>query len=175
LHNRLQTIDPLAAAKIHPRDGRRVVRALEVFEATGKPLSTFWREQEPGVTITVAAVTRQRVEIYDRINRRVLRMLDEDGVLDEARRVMSLSLSHTASQVHGLPFLAPYVRGELSREQTVTAWQQQVRNYAKRQLTWFRAEPMTRWVELKRGDTISLAAERIVRVLDGQTSHTGAA
>ncbi len=166
LHTRLQRIDPLAAAKIHPHNSRRVVRALEVFEVTGRPLSSFWREQGPGVAMSMVALTWPRAELYDRINQRVQRMLDHEGVLDEARQVMGWPLSRTARQVHGLPFLAAHVRGELSREQAVAAWQQQVRQYAKRQLIWFRAAPRLRWIELTASDTIATAAERALQALE---------
>ena len=90
-HERLQRIDPLAASKIHPNDARRLVRALEVYELTGKPLSNFWKQSaETDWSITTApalqrmvliGLTRDRDELYERINRRVERMIREEGVL----------------------------------------------------------------------------------------------
>ncbi|MBI4354587.1 MAG: tRNA (adenosine(37)-N6)-dimethylallyltransferase MiaA [Candidatus Omnitrophica bacterium] len=164
-HRRLQTIDPLAASKIHPHDARRVVRALEVYEVTGRPLSNFWRSAPSGTwdqageatPITVIGLTSPREELYDRINRRVERMIEDEAVLEEVRRLRKVPLSLTAQKVHGLRFLEAYLKGTASREETIRVWQQQVRRYARRQLTWFRAMPKIQWISLgKIGDTNKL-------------------
>ena len=163
LFARLQQVDPTAAARIHPHDARRVVRALEVFEMTGRPLSSYWSEQRRlRVPALIVGVTRERAELYARIDRRVQRMLREERVLDEVRRLDLGRLSRTARQVHGLRYLEPFLRGELSETEMIPAWQQQVRNYAKRQWTWFRAEPRIHWITMTRGQSESRTTEQIL-------------
>lgn len=163
LHERLQVVDPHVAAKVHPNDARRVVRALEVYELTGRPLSSFWRWNEgPVAPMPIIGLDRDRSELHERINARVLRMLDDEHVLEEVRSVSQLPLSRSALQVHGLRFLQAYLRGEQSREETIRLWQQQVRQYARRQLIWFRAMPDIRWIAVANGETPQRIAERIL-------------
>ncbi len=166
LHARLTRVDPRAAKVVHPNDARRVVRAMEVYESTGEPLSNFWeRTAGPAVTIRVIGLTRERAELYERINRRVVRMLDDEGVLEEARQVGTLRLSHTAGQVHGLRHVNAYLAGERSRDETMALWQQQVRNYARRQLIWFRAVEGLAWVTISADDAPGRAAERVCEAI----------
>jgi len=162
-HWRLAQVDPETASKLHPHDARRIVRALEVYEVTGEPLSQFWhRTNGRALEITIIGLNRDRRELYERINRRVERMIRDDGVLEEAKQVLALSLSPTARQVHGLRFLEAYLNGECSLNETIAQWQQQVRNYAKRQLTWFRAEPRIRWITITAEEQSDSIAERIL-------------
>ena len=140
LHEQLQVRDPLAAAKIHPHDTRRLVRALEVYELTGEPLSGRWgRSTAEALPMTVIGLTREREELYSRINARVEHMIRDEDVLEEVRRVRGRQMSHTARQVHGLAYLEAYLDGARGLEETITLWQRQVRQYARRQLIWFRA------------------------------------
>ena len=163
LYERLKAVDPVAATNIHPHDTRRLVRALEVYELTGEPLSRFWqRTDAPVLPMTLIGLNRNRAELYERINRRVERMIREDGALEEAKCVSGLPLSHTARQVHGLSFLEASLRGERSLSDTVTLWQQQVRRYARRQLIWFRADPRIRWITIAPNETSEAVVERIL-------------
>ncbi len=163
LHARLQGIDPQAASKIHPNDARRVVRALEVYELTGKPLSSFWeRDSTQRLPMELIGLTRERSELYERINQRVERMLGDAAVREDARAALGLALSHTARQVHGLRYLEAYLRGDATREQTSARWKQQVRNYAKRQLIWFRADPRIRWISLGSDEPVGVIVDRIL-------------
>ena len=179
-HQRLAGIDPAAAAKIHPHDARRVVRALEVYEVTGQPLSRLWRhapggswresETDRGLSdMMVVGLTRPREELYERINRRVERMIQDEAVCGEVRRMRAdprgSALSLTARKVHGLRFLEAYLTGETSREETIRLWQQQVRHYARRQLTWFRADPRIQWVTSARDESPGMIVDRLLTVL----------
>ena len=150
LHKRLQGVDPVAASKIHPNDPRRTVRALEVYELTGRPLSGSWRwaDDGQGLPMMLIGLHRDRAELYERINRRVEHMIRDERVLEEVRALpdSGVALSRTARQVHGLRFLEAYLRGRQLLEEVIPQWQQQVRNYAKRQLTWFRAESRIQWL-----------------------------
>lgn len=148
LHARLRQVDPIAAGKIHSNDARRLVRALEVYELTGKPLSSFWAwDRGRPSPITVLGLARDRAQLYERINRRVERMIRDEDVLGEVRPLLDVPLSQTARQVHGLKYLASYLRGEQPLDEVVPLWQRQVRQYARRQLIWFRADPRIRWMD----------------------------
>ena len=173
LYERLKAVDPVAATNIHPHDTRRLVRALEVYELTGEPLSRFWqRTDAPVLPMTLIGLNRNRAELYERINRRVERMIREDGALEEATRVSGLPLSHTARQVHGLKFLEAYLKEERTLADTIRLWQQQVRNYARRQLTWFRAEPRIRWITIESDDTVEAVVDQILKQLEsGQVAE----
>lgn len=142
LYRRLQDRDPQTAARLHPNDLRRVVRALEVLELTGKSLSAQHREgplpPEHRPTI-VYWLSPPRDWLYRRINDRVESMLNS-GWLDEVRDLLAEDepLSHTASQALGYKELIEHLRGERSFAETVERIQTRTRQFAKRQHTWFR-------------------------------------
>jgi tRNA dimethylallyltransferase len=152
LHARLQAIDPRTATRLHPNDVRRVVRALEVFEGTGRPISELQRtwntatfsNDATGGSPGVRAIWLNwpREELYERINRRVLGML-EIGWLDEARRLLTLPrpLSPEAEQALGYRDLFAFLEGKQTWEATVDWIQTHTRQFAKRQLTWLRSLP----------------------------------
>ena len=151
LYNRLQGIDSVAASRIHPNDARRIIRALEVYALTGKPISSWWRAASVELLhgqVTVIGLTRDREELYHRIDTRVLHMVYEEGVINEVRQLLRLPLSRTTRQVHGLADIEAYLAGRITLKDMVAVWQQRVRNYARRQLTWFRQTPKIQWVEI---------------------------
>ncbi len=148
LHQQLAAVDAKAAAKLHPNDVRRVVRALEVFDATGTPLSvlqTSWAEAP--TLLPCVVLDSPRDELYDRINGRVLAML-AGGWVDEARSLLALPrpLSPEARQALGYGDLFAHLSAGLPWADTVTSIQTRTRQFAKRQLTWFRALPAAVWV-----------------------------
>ena len=142
LHLRLQQLDPSTAERLHPNDLRRVVRALEVHELTGQPLSAQHREeplpldQRPANVIWLSP---PRDWLYERINQRVASML-EAGWLDEVRALLAepQPMSLTASQALGYKELIEHLRGERSLPETIESIQTRTRQFAKRQHTWFR-------------------------------------
>ncbi len=151
LYNRLQGIDSVAASQIHPNDARRIIRALEVYTLTGRPISSWWRSASAELLhgqVTVVGLNRERDDLYQRINDRVLQMIYEDGVINEVRQLLRLPLSRTVRQIHGLADIERYLSGRVLLKETIEIWQQRVRNYAKRQLTWFRQTPNVVWVDL---------------------------
>ena len=151
LYNRLQGIDAVAASRIHPNDARRIIRALEVYALTGRPISSWWRQASAELTqgkLLVLGLNRDRDELYARINTRLLEMVYEHGVINEARRLLRLPLSRTVRQVHGLADTEHYLAGDCSLAEMIQTWQQRVRHYARRQLIWFRRVPSLQWVEL---------------------------
>lgn len=138
----LAKCDPAAATRLAPGDRQRLIRAWEVFEATGVPLSEWQaRPREPGhaLDFRLIGLVPPRAELYARIDRRFLEMLDR-GALDEARHFERLGISPSlpANKALGLPELRRHFAGEIGLSEATRLAQQATRNYAKRQLTWFR-------------------------------------
>jgi tRNA dimethylallyltransferase len=154
LHQRLAAVDPKTAARLHPNDVRRVVRALEVHILSGKPISDWqqtWdtpafvanpEKAPPPVPIPAIALELPREELYDRINQRVGTMLD-GGWLEEVRRLRELPrpLSREARQALGYRELLSHLEGSLSLNEASELIRTRTRQFAKRQLTWFRHIP----------------------------------
>lgn len=145
LFDRLATVDPAAATRLHPNDLRRVIRALEVWELTGKPISawqTQWKATPSAGPARCLVLDRPREELYQRIDARVLQMID-DGLVEEARALRRLGrpLSREAAQALGYKEMFAHLEGQASLEQTVQLIQKRSRHFAKRQLTWFRHMP----------------------------------
>jgi tRNA dimethylallyltransferase len=143
LHNRLAEVDPASAARLHPNDLRRIIRALEVWELTGEPLSrrrTQWT-QPPAEADTdrILWLDLPREVLYARIDTRVEHMMKE-GLVEEVRRLAGLpqSLSREARQALGYKEVLDHLAGVGSLEETVSLIRMRTRNLAKRQVTWFR-------------------------------------
>ena len=153
LHEELRSADPLAAAEIRPSDPQRIVRALEVHDATGRSL-LHWRDMPADPPLLSAdrlvrvVVEPPRATLYARIEARFDQMV-EAGALDEVRALLARTLAPDmpAMKAIGVRPLAAYVRGELSLEQAVAASKLDTRRYAKRQMTWFRNQ-MADWRRL---------------------------
>lgn len=143
LHQRLALIDPPTASRLHPNDLRRIVRALEVWELTGRPMSVWQTQWEKDAPVRVAApvlwLDLPRAELYARIDARVLGMI-EGGLVDEAETLRRLQspLSREAAQALGYQEAFDFLDGRLSRDEMIARVQLRSRQFAKRQLTWFR-------------------------------------
>ena len=150
LYAELQRIDPDYAAQVHPNNLLRVIRALELFEATGRRMSDQRREARPAEApyhaLCLCLTCRDRAVLYSRIDRRVDEMV-ENGVLDEARQVYDHRDAYrTAAQAIGYKEFFPYFEGTANLTECTERLKQATRNYAKRQLTWFRRDPRIRWL-----------------------------
>jgi tRNA dimethylallyltransferase len=165
LYERLRGVDAVAASRIHRNDARRIIRALEVYALTGRPISTWWRQASAELLhgqVTVIGLNRDREELYQRINTRLLRMIYDEGVINEVRQLLKLPVSRTARQVHGLADIEAYLSGSCSLKEMIEAWQQRVRQYARRQLIWFRQTPQIQWVHVPSGEHPWETAGRIL-------------
>lgn len=153
LHAELQRRDPLTASKLRPTDRQRLVRALEVIEATGRPLSEWQAIKGKPVVdagrVAKLVITHDRDVLYERSDRRFRQMMAE-GALAEAERVMQLQLDARLPAMHvlGLNPLMALARGEIDREAAIAAASQETRNYVKRQMTWLRRH-MIAWSWLR--------------------------
>jgi len=192
LYKRLQKIDPLAAKKIHPHDLRRVIRALEVFEATGKTISELKTqvvslEDELGVKVKIFALDVPRVLLYKRIEQRTARMFKQ-GLLREARRAFKkYRFSKPARMMLGYRQLKEFLKGRYEApnfntrskiSSTFSSQKSGVRlthlknalalataHYARRQLIWFRQKKEITWLHLEGTESAATVAKRIKRVL----------
>jgi tRNA dimethylallyltransferase len=168
LHARLQSVDPVSAARIHANDTRRVIRALEVYTTTGLALSQFQRQlplpvdERPSNVFWLAP---PRAWLHKCINRRVEKMFAE-GLLDEVRRLLASPqpLSRTARQALGYQEAIDHLAGRFSLEETITRIQARTRQFAKRQHTWFRHLEECRTVGITGDETASELAERLSRI-----------
>jgi tRNA dimethylallyltransferase len=163
LHGRLRKVDPAAAARIHPNDARRLIRALEVFEATGKPIS-LWQKERKGLRgefpLRIFCLNMRRDELYRRIEQRVEEMF-ASGLEREARAALKRPLSRTAGFAIGLREIKGYLDGEYGLEVAKELIKRNTRNYAKRQLTWFRKDKSIEWVEIAQDEKPQQVAKRL--------------
>jgi tRNA dimethylallyltransferase len=148
LHAELARRDPLTAARLRPTDPQRIVRALEVLEATGRPLAEWQAEKQPPILPLAQtfplAVQAERAELYRRCDARFDAMI-ADGAIEEARAVAALALDPAlpAMRAVGLPPLIAYARGEIVFEEAAERAKTSTRNYAKRQTTWINGNFIT--------------------------------
>jgi tRNA dimethylallyltransferase len=168
LHGRLASVDPVAAGRIHQHDVRRIIRALEVFSRTGRPLSELQRQRPLPLEDRPANVfwlSPPRSWLYERINRRVEKMF-EKGLLDEVRRLLAgpQPLSRTAQQALGYQEAIEHLEGRLSLSETIERIQTRTRQFAKRQHTWFRHLEECRAVEITGDETPAQVADRLSRL-----------
>jgi tRNA dimethylallyltransferase len=149
LHDRLVQVDPPTAQRLHVNDVRRVIRALEVFELTGQPISSFQTQwsSAPRHDATWLGMNCDKELLGQRINARVKLMM-EAGWLDEVRTLLNKyeRLSKTAGEATGYTQLASHLQGELSIEQAVEETKVQTRQLARRQMKWFRRFENVNWI-----------------------------
>ncbi len=149
LYEKLKEIDPAAVKRIHPNDKQRIIRALEVYHLTGKPISRihdehrFKSRQYQSLKI---ALYRPREELYKRINTRVHQMITR-GLVEEVQRLLEEGYNPELNSMTSIGYqhIARYLSGEITLERAIELLQRDTRRYAKRQLTWFRGDRDYRW------------------------------
>lgn len=150
LHDQLMKLDPLSAEKIHPNNVRRVIRALEILQCTGKTMSEWQQTQkpEPLYNAAIIGLTMEREQLYERINKRVDIMIEE-GLVDEVKSLYQKGIRGCQSiQAIGYKELYEYFDGKISLDQAIYSLKQNSRHYAKRQLTWFRNKMDVKWFDM---------------------------
>jgi len=151
LYRRLQKVDPAAAARIHPNDTYRILRALEVHQVTGKPISHLQRvhgfRDLRYRTIKIGLIPERDI-LYDRIDRRVDMMLAR-GLLGEVKRLLNQGYASGLKSMQSIGYrhMADYLLGHTPWDETIRLFKRDTRRYAKRQITWFRADPDILWVQ----------------------------
>ena len=163
LHEMLSAIDPIAAARIHVNDMKRIIRAIEVFEQTGKTLTAHGgdfansRGEDILFEPVIAGVTMDRRLLYERIEQRVDSMMRR-GLLDEVKTIIDKGYSPGLPSLQGLGYkqLIMHLNGELSLDEAVKLIKRDTRRFAKRQVSWFKRDKRIRWFETD-GNSIELA------------------
>lgn len=165
LHCKLAEIDPIAAAKIHPNDAKRIIRALEVFEIEGRPISELQKERK-GLSdkydVKIFCLNMRRDKLYARIDERIEKMFRK-GLMPEVKRLLKSRLSKTASCAIGIKELKSYLEGAVDLEEAKRLMKRNTRRYAKRQLSWFRRDKRITWVEISEDERPGEIAKRIYK------------
>lgn len=152
LHDRLKQVDPVSAEKLHPNDIRRVIRALEIYETSGRTKAEYGDElrKEGPYRVIVYGLSLPREKMYARINARVDQMIEE-GLVDEVKGLLAQGIKPQkeggAMQAIGYKEIAAALSGEMPIEKAIDLIKQNSRRYAKRQWTWFRRDPRTVWFD----------------------------
>lgn len=151
LYQRLKRVDPVRAKEILPTDARRIIRALEIYDAL-KLKPSAWQKTAQGLdalgyAYQLVGLVRDRAELYERINQRVDSMM-ASGFVREVRRLKRAGFSLTSRQAIGYSEVLKYLSGEMTYEDVVAMIKQRSRNLAKKQLTWFRREKRIRWISV---------------------------
>jgi len=169
LYQKLEGLDPEAAGKIHPNDQKRIIRALEVFNLEGKPISEQVRKtriSESPYQAVLFGLNMDRAILYERIEKRVEKMI-EKGFLEEVNSLRDKGFGKTdpGMQVLGYRQLFAYLEGSAGWEDTIADIKKETRNLAKRQLTWFRREKEITWIDPDRFSSIDDIAENICNIV----------
>ena len=165
----LRAFDPERAARLHPGDKRRIVRAIEIYRLTGKTITRHDEETRAlpprYEALTLALSFADRADLYARIDRRVEQMV-RNGLFEEVEGLLGEGLSPacTAMQAIGYKEAAQALRGELTREEAAALIQMNSRRYAKRQLTWFSRNPDARWIRWEKEPDLAQALEALTEM-----------
>ncbi len=169
LHDLLKSIDSISAKEIHPNNVKRVIRALEYFHLTNKPISAHnqeERQKNSPYNFAYFVLTDDRKLIYDRINKRVDLML-EQGLIEEVEALKTLGCTQAMVSMQGIGYkeIFDYLSGEVSLEDTTFLLKRDTRHFAKRQLTWFNREKEVTWLDRSVLGTDTKILENIMDLL----------
>ena len=162
LHTRLTQIDPAAAARIHPHNLKRVIRALEVYYLTGKPFSYFQKRDQKGkYNLIMFGINMERQLLYRKIEERVDKML-RLGLVEEVQNLLNkgYDVGLTSMQALGYKEIIAYLKGENTLTEAIYLLKRNTRHFAKRQLTWFKGDKRILWLKMEQ-DNISEVAQKI--------------
>lgn len=151
LHSMLKDKDNESYNSIHPNNRKRVIRALEVYKLTGKPFSSFKEDNKKydvPYNVFYYVLNMDRAKLYERINKRVDIMMKK-GLIEEVKKLMDMGLTSNMQSMQGIGYkeIMYYINGDISLEQAEEMIKQGSRNYAKRQLTWFRKDPRAVFID----------------------------
>lgn len=151
LFEKLKIVDPVSASKMDATKVRRVIRALEVYYTTGKPISNLYSVQQtkPFFDVIQFGLDWERKYLYERINKRVDKMVGE-GLVEEVRGLITRGYSRNINALNSVGYKEAFdfIDGKLTKEEMIKLIKQNTRRFAKRQLTWFRADKRIRWIHV---------------------------
>jgi tRNA dimethylallyltransferase len=175
LHARLAARDPVAAASIHPRNVRRVVRALEVAITTGQPVSALQQRGGPAIPVAMVGLMMNRPALYAQIDARVEAQLAA-GLVEEVTALLVRGIPADAPGMQALGYkeITGWLRGETGFDEAVRRLKHNTRQYARRQMTWFRRDPRITWIDIGSLDPGALL-ERVHAIMDAEFHRQGRA
>lgn len=152
IHKLLEDIDPISAKRINVNDKKRVIRALEIYDITQKPMSEYnkdFRKENEDYNLVIICLNMDRSKLYDRINKRVDAMIDE-GLIEEVKLILNMGYNPNSIALQGIGYkeIIMFLNKKLTLEDTINLIKQKSRNYAKRQLTWFRRDHRVKWINV---------------------------
>lgn len=171
LHAKLAVVDPATAARLHPNDLRRIVRALEIYDVSGKTLSSLSAasKKESPYDLCIVGLTMDRQMLYNRIEDRIDRMLQQ-GLVTEVASLMERGIRRDAISMQGLGYkeISSCLRGETTFEDAVALLKKATRHFAKRQLSWFRHMEGIRWVDVTNAAHFSGIVAEVKKIVAGK-------
>ncbi|EIW18351.1 MULTISPECIES: tRNA (adenosine(37)-N6)-dimethylallyltransferase MiaA [Pelosinus] len=171
LHDRLAAVSPDTAARLHPNDLRRIIRALEIYYLSGETVSqNKLMEQHILLYDTVViGLTMERKLLYERINQRVDLMMSQ-GLVNEVEKLLNRGISANCQAMQGIGYkeIVKYLQKEIDLATAIGSIKQATRNFAKRQLTWYRKMPYIIWFDVKNFDTTNEMMETIYKEIAGK-------
>ncbi len=172
VHAMLEAVDPASYKKLHPNDLRRVIRALEVYKHTGRPISYFQeksRKQPPRYDFAYITLTMDRRKLYERIDQRVDRMM-ASGLVEEVEGLIKRGYGRELNSMQALGYkeIADFLHGLITKDEAVRIMKRDTRHYAKRQLTWFRGDKRVNWVDVDNFFRKEVIVENIIRFIAGK-------
>ena len=168
LHQKLQQVDPDAAERIHMNDEKRIIRALEVYEITGKPITFFqkqWETEHPSGDWLVIGLRRPKEIESQRMNLRVKKMI-EAGLVDEVKGLLAEDkpLSKQAAAAIGYAEMIAHLNGEMELDETVEKIKINTRRFAKSQRTWFKTFRNVNWIDIANEDTVETVLNQTLKI-----------
>jgi len=169
LHSKLKEVDPFSAKRIHPNDVKRIIRALEVYHQTGKPISYYekkTRETESPYNVLIIGLTMPREILYKKIDKRVDEMI-EKGLVEEVKMLLDMGYDENLNSMKGLGYrqIIKHLKGEYSLEEAIRLIKRDTRRFAKRQFTWFRRDNRINWINLLKNDAVEIVEKKIKSLL----------
>jgi tRNA dimethylallyltransferase len=166
LYARLVNVDPVAAARLHPRDESKVIRALEVYQLSGRRMSEFQEKHgfaERPFSALVVGLNRDRDVLYRRIEERIDWQLAH-GLIEETQQLLAQGSHRDSAAMKGLGYrqVAGHLAGEYDVAEMVRRFKRDTRHFSKRQMTWFRKEPGIQWLTIEESESVQHTAARVI-------------
>ena len=170
LYARLVDVDPAAAARLHPRDESKVIRALEVHQLSGRRMSEFQQEHgfaERPFSALIIGLNRERGALYRRIEERIDWQLAH-GLTEETKQLLAQGYQRDSAAMKGLGYrhVAEHLAGEYDVAEMVRRFKRDTRHFSKRQMTWFRKEPGIQWLTIKESESVQHTAALVIGRVD---------
>jgi tRNA dimethylallyltransferase len=170
LYARLVAVDPVVAARLHPRDESKVIRALEVHRVSGRRMSEYQQEHgfaERPFSALIIGLNRDRDALYRRIEKRIDWQLTH-GLIEETKQLLAQGYRRDSAAMKGLGYrqVGEHLAGEYDATEMVRRFKRDTRHYSKRQMTWFRKEPGIQWLTIEELESVQHAAALVIGQVD---------